>query len=279
MTGILKEPAPVQQVIDYVHAVPDVYDTHLGPHLFEPAAVELAQYVAEDGPTHVLEVACGSGIATEQLRRALGADATIVATDIDSTMLDRARTRRGYLPGVSWRIADAIALPFADASFDATVCQLGMMFFPARVDGVRQMTRVTRPGGRVTASVWDSVERNPFALIAQQVVDENCRAESPRILDVPFSDCDVDELARRFRDAGLIDLHIQILARDVPCNPSSLAKGLIQGTLGVSQIHRLAATSVADVTRELAAELRRRFANIALTMPVSHIVISGRRAR
>ena len=56
---------------------------------------------------------------------------------------------------VDWRQADALQLPFADASFDAVACQFGAMFFPDRVAGYREARRVLRPGGRFVFNVWD----------------------------------------------------------------------------------------------------------------------------
>src|SRR6266568_4519012 len=66
-------------------------------------------------------------------------------------------------PGVSlaWQEGNAIAMPFADASFDALLCQQGLQFFPERPAALREMHRVLVPGGRVVLSMWGPLEGNP----------------------------------------------------------------------------------------------------------------------
>ena len=59
--------------------------------------------------------------------------------------------------------ADATALPFPEAFFDAAICQVGVMFYPDKDKSYREIQRVLRPGGRYFFSVWDSRSRNPFA--------------------------------------------------------------------------------------------------------------------
>jgi ubiquinone/menaquinone biosynthesis C-methylase UbiE len=102
--------------------VPDVYEAQLVPLIFEPYAADLARRVAAGSPGRVLELAAGTGAATRALAALLPADASIVATDLNPPMLDRAR-RSGTARPVEWRRADALQLPFPDRSFDAVACQ------------------------------------------------------------------------------------------------------------------------------------------------------------
>jgi ubiquinone/menaquinone biosynthesis C-methylase UbiE len=107
-------------------SIPALYDRLLVPMLFRPWADDLAERIAALAPRDVLEIAAGTGVVTERLARDLP-NANIVATDLNPAMLDEARR---HAPGVSFQAADAQALPFADASFDAIACQFGMMFYP-----------------------------------------------------------------------------------------------------------------------------------------------------
>ena len=75
-----------------------------------------------------MEVAAGTGVMTRELIRALPDSVAITATDLSQPMLDRAQSHPGS-DRVRWQQADALALPFGDASFDAIVCQFGVMFF------------------------------------------------------------------------------------------------------------------------------------------------------
>ena len=110
-------------------SMPEVYDTYLVPLIFEPYAADLVARLATRPLTVVLETAAGSGAVTRALAAALAGHVSLVATDLSAPMLERA-TAVGTARPVEWRQADAMALPFPDASFDAVVCQFGAMFFP-----------------------------------------------------------------------------------------------------------------------------------------------------
>jgi SAM-dependent methyltransferase len=77
----------------------------------------------------VLETGAGTGIVTRRLRDLLPATAWLIATDLNPPMLDIARKKFRADEPIEFEHADAMALPFADGSFDAVVCQFGVMFF------------------------------------------------------------------------------------------------------------------------------------------------------
>jgi ubiquinone/menaquinone biosynthesis C-methylase UbiE len=114
----------------FVGSIPEHYDRGMGPVIFARPADLVATRVASFEPSRVLETAAGTGIVTRRLRDLLPAAAEIVATDLNPAMLDAAS--RKFRPGevVTFKQADATALPFADGEFDAMVCQFGVMFFP-----------------------------------------------------------------------------------------------------------------------------------------------------
>ena len=107
-----------------------------------------------------METAAGTGIVTEALAARLSPAVRITATDLNQPMLDHAATKPG-VGRVSFEQADAQALPFLDARFDAVVCQFGVMFFPDKVQGFREARRVLKPGGRLIFNVWDRIEAVP----------------------------------------------------------------------------------------------------------------------
>ena len=78
-------------------------------------------------------------------------------------MLDYAASRQAPDARITWRQADALALPFEDAAFDLVCCQFGAMFFPDRTSAYREARRVLKPGGHFLFSVWDRIEENVFA--------------------------------------------------------------------------------------------------------------------
>ncbi|HXU12877.1 MAG TPA: class I SAM-dependent methyltransferase, partial [Candidatus Binatia bacterium] len=75
----------------FTGSIPENYDRHLGPVLFEPYARDLARRLPAAEGTRVLEVACGTGIVTKHLRERLPAGCRLVATDLNQPMIDHAR--------------------------------------------------------------------------------------------------------------------------------------------------------------------------------------------
>lgn len=149
---------------EFVGSVPELYDRYMGPMLFEPYARELAARFAGFAGD-ILETAAGTGRVTRALAELTAPGARITATDYSEQMLAQAM-KVVSSPKITWRQADATALPFGDASFDAVVCQFGAMFFPDKAAGYAEARRVMRDGGRYVFSVWDDIEANDLSLIA-----------------------------------------------------------------------------------------------------------------
>jgi ubiquinone/menaquinone biosynthesis C-methylase UbiE len=108
---------------------------YLGPS--SSSSLRLTWRVAEvfDKPAHILEVACGTGISTRHLANTLPVGSQIFATDLNEAMLNHAESVNGSLPGVTYAQPDALDLPYETESFDAVVCQFGIMFFPDKSSG------------------------------------------------------------------------------------------------------------------------------------------------
>ncbi|MFZ2013266.1 MAG: methyltransferase domain-containing protein [Nocardioides sp.] len=100
----------------------------------------------------VLDVGCGPGALTALLVDRVVAGA-VSAADPDAAFVE---ATQALLPGVDVRRAAAERLPHADTTFDSTADQLVVHFMTDPVAGLREMARVTRPGGTVTACVWDN---------------------------------------------------------------------------------------------------------------------------
>ena len=128
------------------------------PLLFRPYAEQSADRAKAFGPKRILETAAGTGVVTDALSRALP-DCEIVATDLNQPMLDVAASRVTS-PNVTFRQADALSLPFEDASFDLVVCQFGVMFYPDKIKGGSEARRMLRDGGHYLFAVWDRIDRN-----------------------------------------------------------------------------------------------------------------------
>ena len=123
----------------FAGSIPETYDRFLVPLIFESYARDLAERLARVEPREVLETAAGTGVLTRAMASRLPAQARIVATDLNQPMLDHAQ-RRLNDGRITWRQADALALPFEDRSFDVVACQFGAMFFPTRCRAIGRRT-------------------------------------------------------------------------------------------------------------------------------------------
>ncbi|CAB4363868.1 MAG: methyltransferase domain-containing protein [Actinobacteria bacterium] len=163
-------------------AVPDVYDRHLVPMIFDAYAADLTARVRTLGVCDVLEVASGTGAVTRAMAAALPDSVSLVATDLSAAMVEHA-SRVGTARPVEWQVADAMQLPYPDSSFDAVVCQFGVMFFPDRVMGYREILRVLRPGGWFLFNVWDRIEHNEFAQVVSSAVADLYPDDPPTFME------------------------------------------------------------------------------------------------
>lgn len=120
-----------------------------------PQEVEIFRRYALSGPLRVLDVGCGTGEITGRLAVHYP-EASIVGVDLIEAHLESARKRWAALAGrVEFRVADAFALPFDDASFDLVVCRHMLQAVPRPADAMAEMVRVLRPGGRIHLLVED----------------------------------------------------------------------------------------------------------------------------
>jgi ubiquinone/menaquinone biosynthesis C-methylase UbiE len=166
----------------FAGSIPENYDRYLVPLIFESFAQDIAQRVAALSPTTVLETAAGSGVVTRALAPRLSPGASYIVSDLNQPMLNYAATRQAADNRISWRKADALALPFEDAAFDLVCCQFGVMFFPDRQSGYREARRVLKPGGHFLFNVWDRIEENVFANDVTSALAEVFPSDPPRFL-------------------------------------------------------------------------------------------------
>ncbi|MBV9992236.1 MAG: methyltransferase domain-containing protein [Alphaproteobacteria bacterium] len=198
----------------FAGSIPEIYDAYLVPLIFEGYAQSLARRVAQARPMHVLETAAGSGVVTRALAPLLDADARYTVTDLNQAMLDRATARQPPDARIAWRQADALALPFADASFDAVLCEFGAMFFPDRVAGFREARRVLKPGGVFAFNVWDRIEVNDFARVVVEAAARLFPHDTARFLArTPHGYHDVARIEADLGAAGFKDIDISTIAK------------------------------------------------------------------
>jgi ubiquinone/menaquinone biosynthesis C-methylase UbiE len=185
------------------------YDAFVAPgeEPFAQAGLSLAGLEAGD---RFLDVAAGpGGLSLPAARRG----AQVLATDWSPAMIERfrARVREEGLSNAEGRVMDAHALDVEDDTFDVTGSQFGVMLVPDQPLALREMVRVTRPGGRVLLIAYGS----PAEFQALQVFIAALQAVNPDVEGLPddppppeFQVADPDVLRRRLIDAGLRDVTV-----------------------------------------------------------------------
>jgi len=279
----MDQPQPSARDAQFLGSIPELYDRHLGPFLFDPLAEDLAARVvlpAGRAP-RVLEIAAGTGRLTERLVARLPTGGILVASDLNEPMLALARgrvTSNSDGATMEWRApVDAMALPFGEAEFDAVACQLGIMFFPDKPLAAREALRVLRPGGQWIFNVMGAVAENPMARIVNEVVGRFFPVDPPGFFRVPFSFADPDAMRALAADAGFRDVDVATVERTARAESAGhAAYGFVCGNPGVFGI-RERGVEPATVVRALAEALAAEFGNYPLRMPLLARVLSARK--
>src|SRR6266404_2943225 len=259
----------------YVGSIPHHYDQNLGPLLFTDYAADLACRIATLNPRRVLETAAGTGIVTRALRDALPANAKLTATDLNAPMLDIAATKFHPSEAVDFRTADATALPFADASFEAIVCQFGVMFFPDKDKSYREAFRVLATGGHYVFSIWDSHYHNPIGRIAHEVIVSFFPADPPQFQSVPFA-YRFEPIKESLIDAGFANISATILkSQKGIADFAMLARGLVYGSPIIDQVQQRGGVDAERIVDALVRKYRDAFGDEPAMIPRQAIVFSA----
>ena len=178
----------------------EVYEEFFVPALFAQWPPYLAQAAAVGPGDRVLDVACGTGIAARHLAAITGPTGAVAGLDRNEGMLAVARRKAAE---VEWRLGRAEALPFGDGTFDAVVCQFGLMFLYDQVQALREMARVLRPGGRLVVATWDTYANSPGYAKLIQLLAELFGESVADELRQPFALSDPRAVVQLFAAAGI----------------------------------------------------------------------------
>ncbi len=262
--------------VGFAGSIPELYDRHLGPWLFAPFAADLARRLAVMAPARLLETAAGTGVVTRAIAAALPG-AAIVATDLNQPMLDRAASQCAA-ENVTWRHADAQALPFGDGEFDAVACQFGVMFFPDKPRAFAEARRVLRACGRYVFSVWDRIEDNELSHLVSELVAARFPDDPPRFLArTPFGHFDRGFYARALADAGFGEVRIETVTLRGRATARDAAVGLCQGCPLAGEIEARAPGTLGATTAAVEAAIVARLGGGVLDDKMQAIVVSATR--
>jgi len=175
-----------------------------------PAQAKLLELAALKPGERVLDVACGTGLVTFPAAEAVAPRGEVVGTDISASMVEESAKRaagRG-VTNVSFERMDAEELSLPDASFDAALCALGLMYVPDPLQALREQHRVLKPGGRAVAAVWGQRDRCGWAEIFP-ITDARVQSE---VCPMFFQLGNKDTLALTMEMAGLAEIAVERLS-------------------------------------------------------------------
>jgi ubiquinone/menaquinone biosynthesis C-methylase UbiE len=261
----------------FAGSIPEIYERYLVPLIFDSYALDLAKRLAKTDPQDVLETAAGTGVLTRAIASRLPAPARIVATDLNQPMLDHAKARQSHDGRIEWKQVDALALPFADKSFDVVACQFGVMFFPDKVQGYKEARRVLKPGGHFLFSVWDRISENEFADVVTEALAAVFPHDPPRFLArTPHGYHDVERIRAELNAAGFADISVDAVDhRSKASSPHDPAIAYCQGTPLRNDIEARDASRLQDATKQAAEALAHRFGTGGIEGRIRAFVITA----
>jgi len=261
----------------FVGAIPANYDEYLGPLIFEVYAKELARRVVVPEGGLVLETAAGTGLATREIRKAIDPSVRIIATDLNSDMLELAKTKFDDSDNVEFQTANAQELPFDDGTFDAIVCQFSVMFFPDKLTALKEAGRVLKPGGHFYFSIWDSLAHNDFIRTTNAEIATLSPGEPPDFFNTPYGYFEIDTVKELLELAGFGEIEISVLPRrSTAPKARHVALGYILGTPVRLQIESATDETLAEVVDRVERAIGNAYGDAPATAMMQAITFSAR---
>jgi ubiquinone/menaquinone biosynthesis C-methylase UbiE len=254
-------------------AAAEMYEAQFVPALFAQWAPRLIDLAGVAPGQAVLDVACGTGIVARTVADVQRGAGRVVGLDLNEAMLDVARRVR---PQIEWRHGDAAHLPFPDGAFDIALCQMAFMFFPDRIQALREMARVVTAGGTVAFCVPSQLDAQPAYAPFVRMVAHHAGREAIDLLGTYFACGDLGELRALVEAAGLRVAETRTHLATVKC-PS--VDAFVTTEVGSTPLRERISDEVYRRIRKEAREILRPFTTRdgAAEIPLEGHVIAARR--
>jgi len=223
--------------------------------------------------SRVLDVAAGTGDQTVMAAQRVGPTGYVLATDISGSMLKVAAdaARAADLANIETRVMDAENIDLDADSFDAVICQLGLMVFPDPAKVLRAMRRVVRQGGKVAALVFSTAERNPYQGITLGVARQ-FGSKTPPL----FSLGETDVLENTFKESGLLNVTVRPVSfRRHYSSTAEMIRRLKEGALLRAPIEKLGEAERQKAWAEIERQMSQLEGPTGVEMPGEFLIGAG----
>ncbi|NOY62608.1 MAG: class I SAM-dependent methyltransferase [Gammaproteobacteria bacterium] len=180
--------------------------------LLAPAGEALLSALNSQCGDKIIDIASGTGEPALTLAKKMGGAVTITGTDAAAGMVKAANSKAqsASVNNIEFRCMAAEQLDFADATFDRALCRFGVMLFDDAAQGLNEIARVLKPGGRFSCAVWHTPETIPTLLWSYQVFKERLPEAQLPPLYRATSLGEPERLRQLLGNAGFDDIHIDI---------------------------------------------------------------------
>jgi len=182
------------------------YESLFVPALFDQWTKHLIEGARIRDGSHVLDIACGTGVLARNALSRTGPSGRVVGVDPAPGMLAAAKEIE---PGIDWILCSAEALELDDEIIDCVISQFGMMFFQDREKSVEEMFRVLKPGGSLAIAIWNSVEQNPAYADIIAVLQEQVGTAAADALRLPYSLGNPEEVTTILGNSGFTGINVE----------------------------------------------------------------------
>ena len=182
------------------------YENLFVPALFAQWTKHLIEAAGIREGSHVLDIACGTGVLARHALSTTGPSGRVVGIDPAPGMLAVAKEIE---PSIDWVLCGAESLELDDETVDSVISQFGMMFFQDRQRSAKEMFRVLKPGGSLAIAVWNSVEQNPAYADIISVLQEQVGTAAADALRLPYSLGNADEVTAVLDDSGFSGISVE----------------------------------------------------------------------
>ncbi len=235
-------------------SAPELYQRYLVPAVTAIWAADLVEQAALWPGERVLDVACGTGVVARLASERVGSTGQVAALDINAGMLEVARSLPPVIGArISWHEGSVLALPFAAATFDVVLCQLGLQFFPDQPAALQEIRRVLVSNGRLALNVFGPIEHNPATHALADALDRRMHPGASVAKRTEHMLADTRELGMLIAAAGFRDIEIRTVSKRMRF-PSPAEYVRIQ----------LAATPLATLIAQYDAERRERLVAVLI---------------